>query len=125
MEKPRQIGAGRHADAGPGFFDSACATEAWAAFEDQNTFAGAREIGGASQAVVPSADDDSVPTPGGEFADRHGKTNATEGFDGGGEHWYFKDNVEGIRGQCVQGDGQLCPPQRDYRRLRVLTVGTE
>jgi hypothetical protein len=66
MEEAGEIGAGRHADAGEGLLDGACAADAGAALDDQNALAGAGEIGRAGEAVVARADDDGVPGLGGE-----------------------------------------------------------
>ncbi len=73
MQQAREVGAGRHPDAGKGLFNGAGAADAKPRFEDENTLAGAREIGGAGEAVVAGADDDGVPRFGGEFADGRGQ----------------------------------------------------
>ena len=61
VEEAGEVGAGRHADAGKRLFDGAGAANAGAAFDDQNTLAGAREVGCAGQSVVAGADHDRVP----------------------------------------------------------------
>jgi hypothetical protein len=65
MQQAGEIGTGRHPDAGKGLFDGAGAADAQPRFEDENTLAGAREIGSAGEAVVACADDDGVPRFGG------------------------------------------------------------
>jgi hypothetical protein len=62
MQKPGEIGAGRHADAGEGLFDGASASDAGTAFEHQDTLAGACQVCGAGKAVMTSADDDGIPS---------------------------------------------------------------
>jgi hypothetical protein len=65
MQEAGEIGAGRHLHAREWFFDGAGAADALARFKDQDALAGAREIGGAGEAVVARADDDGVPRLGG------------------------------------------------------------
>jgi hypothetical protein len=76
MQESGKIGAGRHADGRMRFrerlLDGAGATDAVAAFENENALAVAREIGGTGEAVVAGADDDHVPRPGSEFSNRRG-----------------------------------------------------
>ena len=61
MEKAGEIGARRHPHPGKGLFDRACASHPFTALEHQHTLSGARQIGGAGQAVVTRAHDDGVP----------------------------------------------------------------
>ena len=61
VEESGEVGAGRHAHAGEGFFDGAGAAYACAAFENEHAFAGAGEVSGAGEAVVAGAYDDGVP----------------------------------------------------------------
>ena len=61
MQQAGQIGARRHVDAGPGLFHRAGAADAVAAFENENAFPGAGEIGGAGEPVVSGAHDDRIP----------------------------------------------------------------
>jgi hypothetical protein len=62
MEQACKVSARRHANAGPGFFDGASASDAFTRFENKNAFAGPGEIGGASEAVVSGSDDEGIPT---------------------------------------------------------------
>src|SRR5581483_8286812 len=70
MEQSGEVSAGRHANAGPGFFDSASAADAVPALQDENAFSGAREIGRTRQAVVSGPDDERVPALVREFGNR-------------------------------------------------------
>ena len=83
MQQAGEIGAGRHPDARERLFDGAGAADALACFEDEDALAGAREIGGAGEAVVAGADDDGVPWFCGEFADGCGEAEFAEFFCGG------------------------------------------
>jgi hypothetical protein len=83
MQEPGEVGAGRHTHAGEGFFDGAGSADACAALENENALAGAREIGGAGEAIVTRADDDCVPRSAGEFTDGSGKSDFTENGGGG------------------------------------------
>ena len=61
VEQASQVGAGRHAYAGEGFFDCAGSPYAAAAFEDEDSFARSGEIGCTGKAVVTCSDDDRIP----------------------------------------------------------------
>jgi len=80
VEQAGQISAGRHANAGKGFLDSAGTADARAAFDDEYAFAGPSEISTAGQSIVSGADNDRVPGFRGKFANGHGEADFTENF---------------------------------------------
>ena len=64
--------------------ESARAAEAIAALEHEHRLAGSREVCGAREPVVPSADDDRVPMSRGECGDRLRQADFSQpGGDGG------------------------------------------
>ena len=69
MEEAGKVGAGGHAHTRERLLDGAGSADAGTAFDDKDTLAGAREIGGACQSVVAGANDDDIPGAGGQFAD--------------------------------------------------------
>jgi len=70
-------------NAGERFLDGARAPDTRSALEDEHALAGSREIRGAGEAVVSGADDDRVPAPRREFADRRRQPNFAEDSGGG------------------------------------------
>ena len=73
MQQAGHVGAGRHADPGPGLLERARASHLLARLEHQHPPSRAREIGRASEAVVSGSDDDHVPLRAGERAHRVGQ----------------------------------------------------
>jgi len=78
MKKASEIGAWRHADAGKGLLDSACATDARAALYNEYALASASKIGGTGETVVSGTHDEDVPGFGGEFANGDGQADFAE-----------------------------------------------
>ena len=71
VQEPGEVGARRDRVARPRLLERARAADLVAALEHEHAAAGAGEVGGGGQPVVPRADDDGVPAPGGEFGGRH------------------------------------------------------
>jgi hypothetical protein len=70
MQKSREIGARRHADAGKRLFNGAGPADALAGFEHQDTLTCACQISGASKPIVTCSDNDYIPRAGGKFLER-------------------------------------------------------
>ena len=84
IEEPDDVGARTDPVLGLGerLLQRARAAEPLAALQDEHRLAGLRQVGGARQAVVATADDDHVPRPGGELGDRGRQPDLTQAIPG-------------------------------------------
>ena len=83
MEKSGEVRARRHQDAGEGLFDGTGASYARPALEHQDAFAGACQVGRASEAVMTRADNDGIPGAGSELGNGLREADLAENGSGG------------------------------------------
>ena len=70
VQQSDHVRAGRHPDAGPGFFEGARTANPLPGLEHEHPAPGAGEIGGAGQSIVSRAHHDRIPAPACEGRDR-------------------------------------------------------